>query len=217
MILCVIHPSLPLCSPCSPHFFTGVLTLPIVQAGGSLRAPQLSPVIEENCKSTVCCCWQSLTRLCYGQWDSNASIFERQYHQMIWHFHKKVYNIRHLWSVDYWAVSLTSCLKKISKGQQCLWQSLFHSRQFGQHCFTLQIASSGHILASIYGQKTQGVCVTVPWKWKALDSLWKPWTWVTPSKPSPSVSSSNTLIRRAGSTPKPTTNLQTQKQDCHCY
>lgn len=46
----------------------------------------------------------------------------------------------------------------------------------------------------------------LPWKRKALDSSWKPWTCETPSKAvSPSNSSLKTLMRKAGSTPNPQT------------
>ena len=131
---------------------------------------------------------------------------------MIWHFQKKLRHLTRradLWISGLHPVSLASYLNKNIKRTAMFVTVSFHKSSVGQHCFTWE--------SSIQERKIQRVCVTVPWKWKALDSLWKPWTWVTPSKPSPSVSSSNTLMRRAGSTPKPTTNLQTQKHCCYCY
>lgn len=89
-------------------------------------------------------------------------------------------------------------------------------------CFRVTRTVNSFFLLSLWSIRSDTsagafTCLEVPWKWKARDSLWKPWTCETPSNPSSSVKSSKTLMRRAGSTPKPrTAEMQNKLKTINC-
>lgn len=120
--------------------------MPIVQAGGSYRAPE--PVREEKL-------------LLRRKMPPTVSYMvgpgaDRLIQKLTGPYSHHVVHIRHL---RICGLVMSSC--KLS--EENVRTVTVHQRKLAS------TASSGHI-------SSNQQCVTVPWKWKALDSLWKPWT-----------------------------------------